>query len=256
MGAHMTSFDAERFAVIADIHGNADALVAVLEDIAAQSIRSIVNLGDHLSGPMAARETADLLLSHEMISIRGNHDRWLVECERKEMGSIDQVSFDQLDAHHLAWLRDLPATAQPAAGIFACHGTPRSDMIYWLETVSSGGDVILRPRSEVAAEASGLEASLMLCGHTHLQRRLELPDGRVILNPGSVGCPGYIDDIPVRHAVQTGHAAACYAIAEKTKHGWASTFRQVPYDPSRMIACAKAADHPQWVSRLATGWVN
>ncbi len=59
----MEDFDHSRFAVIADVHSNSDALAAVLRDIANQGIGSIVNLGDHLSGPMAARETADLLLS-------------------------------------------------------------------------------------------------------------------------------------------------------------------------------------------------
>jgi hypothetical protein len=77
----------------------------------------------------------------------------------------------------------------------------------------------------------------------------------VILNPGSVGCPGYIDDEPVRHVVQTGTSAACYAIAEKVSGGWATTFRHVPYDPTRMIELARAADHSNWETRLGTGWV-
>ena len=47
-----------RFAVIADIHGNADALSAVLADIDRRGIGTVVNLGDHFSGPLAAAETA------------------------------------------------------------------------------------------------------------------------------------------------------------------------------------------------------
>ena len=50
-----------RFAAIADIHGNASALEAVLADIAAQGIVDIVNLGDSLSGPLEAGRTADIL---------------------------------------------------------------------------------------------------------------------------------------------------------------------------------------------------
>lgn len=85
----MKDFDPRSFAVIADIHSNSDALKAVLRDIANQGIECVINLGDHLSGPMAARETAELLLSNEMPSIRGNHDRWLVENKREDMISID-----------------------------------------------------------------------------------------------------------------------------------------------------------------------
>lgn len=51
----------DRFAAIADIHGNADALAAVLRDIDAQGVAAIVNLGDHLSGPLAAAETLALI---------------------------------------------------------------------------------------------------------------------------------------------------------------------------------------------------
>lgn len=252
----MKDFDTNRFAIIADIHSNSDALQAVLQDISDQGIKSVVNLGDHLSGPMAARETAELLFSHDMPSIRGNHDRWLVENKREDMTSIDGAAFDQLDARHLDWLQELQPTLWLSEDVFACHGTPNSDTTYWMEKVSPEGEVVLRSQGEVSSEAAGIKASLFLCGHTHLPRRMDLPDGSVILNPGSVGCPGYIDDTPVHHVVQTGTSAACYAVVERTAGGWATAFRHVPYDPSRMIELARAANHPNWEGRLATGWVN
>ena len=59
-------------------------------------IATILNLGDHFSGPLAAAETARLLESREMISIRGNHDRWLIEQDRAHMGASDAAAFDQL----------------------------------------------------------------------------------------------------------------------------------------------------------------
>jgi hypothetical protein len=51
-----------KLAAVADIHGNGVALEAVLADIAALGIGEVVNLGDHLSGPLEARRTADLLM--------------------------------------------------------------------------------------------------------------------------------------------------------------------------------------------------
>ena len=252
----MPELDTTHFAIIADVHSNADALKAVFADIADQGIVSIVNLGDHLSGPMAARETAELLMARDMPSIRGNHDRRLVETEREDMISIDRAAYDQLDASHLAWLGALPPTLKLSEEVFACHGTPGSDTTYWLEAVTPGGDVVLRDRDAVAAEAADLEASLMLCGHTHIPRRVDLPGGRVILNPGSVGCPAYGDDVPFPHAVQTGTGAACYAVVQRTPDGWATAFRHVSYDPRRMIEMARAADHPNWAIRLATGWLS
>ncbi|WP_138464403.1 metallophosphoesterase [Poseidonocella sp. HB161398] len=251
----MKTFDSSRFAVIADIHGNSDALKAVLRDIADQGIASIVNLGDHLSGPMAARETADILMPLDMPSVRGNHDRWLAATAREDMHPVDGAAFDQIEARHLDWLRRLPPELWLSGDVFACHGTPESDTTYWLETVSPEGDVVARPRDEVAAAAAGIEAGLLLCGHTHLPRRMDLPDGRVILNPGSVGCPAYVDDLPVPHMVQAGTGAACYAVAERTGAGWQTSFRHVPYDPGRMIELARAGGHAHWETRLATGWV-
>ena len=51
-----------RFAAIADVHGNCVALEAVLADIAALGIAEVVNLGDHVSGPLEAGRTADMLI--------------------------------------------------------------------------------------------------------------------------------------------------------------------------------------------------
>ncbi|MEM9359439.1 MAG: metallophosphoesterase family protein [Pseudomonadota bacterium] len=252
----MKAFDDQRFAVIADIHSNADALLAVLQDISDRRIDSIINLGDHLSGPMAARETADILTAIKMLSIRGNHDRWLVEQERASMSSIDGVAFDQLEASHLDWLQKLPPTLEVSDEIFACHGTPASDTSYWMESVTVNGDVVLRAAEEIAKEAEGIKASLLLCGHTHLGRRVDLLDGRTILNPGSVGCPAYSDNRPVQHMVQTGTSAASYAVVERSRAGWITSIHYVPYDPNRMIALAREAGHSRWVPRLTTGWVN
>ena len=67
--------DRVRFAAIADIHGNLDALEAVLADIAREGITDVVNLGDHVSGPMEAAKTADLLRAQDFVTIRGDQDR-------------------------------------------------------------------------------------------------------------------------------------------------------------------------------------
>lgn len=251
----MTEFDTSRFAVIADIHGNVDALEAVLHDIADLGIESIVNLGDHLSGPMAPKATADLLMDREMKSIRGNHDRWLLETPREEMCSVDRVAIDELEPQHLEWLGGLAPTLWISDEVFACHGTPTSDVTYWAEQVAPDGRIVTRAPSDMRAEAGGFNASLFLCGHSHLPRRLDLAHGCVLLNPGSIGCPAYVDDLPVRHVVETGTSAACYAVVEKKQVAWATSFRHVPYDPSRMIALAEAHDHVHWGIRLTTGRV-
>jgi predicted phosphodiesterase len=70
-----------KFAAIADVHGNIAALEAVLADIAALGIADVVNLGDHVSGPLEAARTADLLIARGFPSIRGDQDRRLMTPE-------------------------------------------------------------------------------------------------------------------------------------------------------------------------------
>lgn len=66
-----------RIAVLPDIHGNLRALEAVLVDLKAELPDLVVNLGDHISGPLEAAETADLLMASGFFHIRENHDRQL-----------------------------------------------------------------------------------------------------------------------------------------------------------------------------------
>ncbi len=77
-----------RIAVIADIHGNVRALRAVMDDIKALAPDTVVNLGDCVSGPLEAAETADLLISLAWTTVRGNHDRQLLDRPVDKMGSF------------------------------------------------------------------------------------------------------------------------------------------------------------------------
>ena len=243
-----------KFAAIADIHGNAVALEAVFADIAALGISEIVNLGDHVSGPLEAARTADLLIERGFPSICGDQDRRLVELDRG--GGSRRMDYRQLERKHFDWLAGLPPTLSYRDDVFLCHGTPRDDAAYWLERVTPDAIVRLATIEEVEAEASGNEATLFLCGHTHIPRIVRLRDGRLVVNPGSVGLPAYTYAHPVPHTVETGTPDACYAILERTKSGWSATFRFVPYDHRAMAAMAARNGLPEWASALATGWVR
>lgn len=245
-----------KFAIIADIHGNSSALEAVLADMGHLGVTEAINLGDHFSGPLDAAATADLLLARNFPSIRGNHDRWLIETSPQNMGPSDRVAFDLLGQTHFEWLRSLPSSIHWKNEVFACHGTPNSDLTYWLERVSPDGSVRSSGLAEIEASADGINATLILCGHTHIPRLARLRDGRIILNPGSVGCPAYDDDVPVYHVMQNGNPNASYAIAEKTSNEWAFTFRSVPYDASQMIERARSNGRDEWARALSTGWIE
>src|SRR5215470_15130551 len=143
-----------RFAAIADIHGNCIALEAVLADIADLGITEIVNLGDHVSGPLEPRRTADLLIERGFPSIRGDQDRRLVELDLA--GTSHRTDYRQLDRSHLDWLASLQPTMVYHDEVFLCHGTPSSDTAYWLERVTGDAIIHATPIEDVEAEAVGI----------------------------------------------------------------------------------------------------
>ncbi|MGJ5080156.1 metallophosphoesterase family protein [Bradyrhizobium sp. HKCCYLS3013] len=245
-----------RFAAIADVHGNHLALEAVLADISAQGVTEIVNLGDMASGPLDARKTMDMLMPLEAVHVRGNHDRWLIDRPPEKMGAWERPAYAQLEADHLDWLRTIPATAVYQDEVFLCHATPDDDNIYWLERVAQDGAITCALLDDIERLAAGISQSLILCGHTHTARAVRLRDGRLIVNPGSVGSPGYSYNAPHPHVVQAGTPDARYAILELTSSGWSVSFRHVPYDHRSMAALARANGDEEFASALATGWIR
>lgn len=241
-----------RFAAMADVHGNYLALEAVLADIKAQGIEDIVNLGDMASGPLDAKRTIDIMMAMDAPCVRGNHDRYLTDYALDDMYPSDRFSHGQLE-EHLDWLRALPSSVVYRDAVYLCHATPADDNTYWLEAVTLDGVVHM---GAIEQKADGIAQSLILCGHSHIPRTVRLRDGRMIVNPGSVGGPGYRDMAPHPHAVETGTPDAAYAILEQRGDAWQVTYRQVPYDNQAMAALARANGREDWASALATGWIR
>jgi diadenosine tetraphosphatase ApaH/serine/threonine PP2A family protein phosphatase len=241
-----------RLAVIADIHGNADALAAVLADVAGFAPDAMVNLGDCFSGPLDAGRTADLLAGAGIAAtVRGNHDRWLLDAAL--MDDWDRAALPLLTPATMDWLAGLPATAV-IDDVFLCHATPQDDLGYWVEARTADGTRCLAGLEAIAGRAEGITQSLMLCGHTHVARVARLADGRVVANPGSVGCPGFRDAGQAR-PFSVGTPFAAYAIFDRIGPTWAVTHRHVPYDTRPAVARAQAAGWDDWASALATGWL-
>ena len=204
-----------RIAVIADIHGNALALRSVMDDIEHQKPDLVVNLGDHLSGPLDAAVTAGILMSQpHWVQIRGNHDRQLLEHAPSAMGPSDRAANSQIGEAERTWLRQLSPTAAPAEGVLLCHGTPADDLEYLLEDLSAAGPSLATP--ENLMRRLGGNSGAILCGHSHVARFVRLADGTVVLNPGSVGLQAY-EDIGHRfpHFMENGSPHARYALLDR-----------------------------------------
>jgi diadenosine tetraphosphatase ApaH/serine/threonine PP2A family protein phosphatase len=195
-------------------------------------------------------------MARDFVSIRGDQDRRLIELAAQGPDASRRMDFRALEPRHFAWMADQPPTLLYRDEVFLCHGTPRDDAAYWLDAVNDGGVVRVAPIETIEAEAAGVEASLMLCAHSHIPRVVRLRDGRMVVNPGSVGLPGFAYANPVPHVVETGTPDACYAVCERQRDGWAIAIRHVPYDNAAMAAMATRNGLPSWGSALATGWVR
>ena len=254
-----------KLAVISDIHGNLLALQAVLADIARQGVDQTVNLGDILSGPLQPAETADLLMAQGFPTIRGNHERQLLDV-LAQPGPVDAATADGYTASemlpaHASWLQALPVAIALNSAVRLCHGTPGSDLQYWLETVvpgfaqGQGPGVRAATLEEVAERLGSATHPVMLCGHSHVPRLLQC-GAVLIVNPGSVGLPAYADEQPHPHVIENGAPHARYALLEKTVQGWQVDLRAVPYDHLAQARVAAAHRRPDWAHALAGGFAQ
>ncbi|PWU23189.1 MAG: hypothetical protein C5B48_09055 [Candidatus Rokuibacteriota bacterium] len=160
-----------RVAALYDVHGNVHALEAVLAEVERERVDAIVFGGDIASGPFP-RETLKLVRAVDAVCIRGNADR------RDGAWGMDQWVWERLDPGTGAWLESLPEHAV-LDGVLFCHATPRS--LTEIVTPAMSDD-------RLAEILDGVEQSLVVAGHTHIQQDRRVGRRRFV-NPGSVGRP-------------------------------------------------------------------
>ena len=206
---------ARRVAALYDVHGNLPALDAVLAEV---GDALIVFGGDLASGPLPA-ETLDRIMELEALSIRGNADRELIG--EATGGLSDLWAQAQLEERHKAFLAGLPEQIEVEVDrvgrVLFCHGSPRGDEEMILRTTPDGW---LREMLE------GVDADVVVCGHTHMQFDRRVDRWRVV-NAGSVGLP-------------YGAAGANWlALGPDVEH------RRTPYDAEAFAARVETLDWPK-----------
>ena len=209
-----------RVAALYDVHGNLPALEAVLTEVQADAV--IVVGGDVTAGPLPA-ETLERLraLGDRVRWIRGNADR---ELDPNEQGLAPPDVIGWVRAQHseeqIAFLHGLPERleldVEGVGRVLFCHATPQNDTDIFLEGT---------PEDRVAPSFVGVEADVVVCGHTHMQFSREIAGVRVV-NAGSVGMA--YDDEP---------GAYWLALGPDVEH------RRTPYDPAGLEASAFPGDY-------------
>jgi predicted phosphodiesterase len=173
-----------------DIHGNPDALDAVLADPRAADPDAVVVGGDAVPGAFSAAVLDRLAaLSVPAVHwIRGNGEREVAAAadgpSADDAGAGDNAAemsaftAAELGADRARALGDLPLTVT-VDGVLFCHATPRSDE----ELVTR-----ISPASRWSEVLAGVDAALVIAGHTH-QQDDRVVDGVRFVNAGSVGLP-------------------------------------------------------------------
>ena len=239
----------ERIAAIADVHGNTWALDAVLADIRRRGVERIVNLGDSVYGSLDPGGAAERLMDPHIISIAGNQDRDVFAPTDAVRRSADhQFVTSRLSAAQISWLAGQPAT-YAIGDVLLCHGTPGSDETYLLETVTQHG-AVLAGSAEIQARLGETAQKVVLCGHSHVPHAVWLPDGRLMINPGSVGIPAYTEDLPYPHVMEAGSPHARYAILTPRPAGWDVEHIAIAYPWAEAAAVARRngrEDRARWI---------
>jgi putative phosphoesterase len=228
-----------KIAVIGDVHGNLQALEAVLKDAERRGCKVLLNTGDVLGYGADPEKVAKLLRSKPCISIIGNYDLKAFRIhEHKDLWPGDKPkdkllafewAYEHISPATRAWLKSLPQELRMDLGgqnLLMVHGSPDSmDEHLGPETPER--------RLEEIAEAAG--ADLIIVGHSHLPMSRTVKGVR-FLNPGSVGRP---DD---------GDPRASYALLQLSP--FRASLHRVRYDVRAAARAIKDAGLPKRFARM------
>jgi len=245
-------------AIVSDIHGNLEALNAVLEDIEAHNITDVICLGDVVGYGPNPIECLEIVRKRCKIAVKGNHEeavisepvdfnskaeqaiKWTQEAIRKAHGMQPKLNLD--------FLQQLPETAKLDEAVLV-HGTPRRPTRDYLFP----RDIIdFEKMKDIFAQVD----TYCFAGHTHIPGVFSadckythpsdlmagvyiLDEEKFIINVGSVGQP------------RDGDPRASYC----TFDGDSVVFRRVKYDFNKTMRKIYAIDSLQnsLGDRLAEG---
>jgi predicted phosphodiesterase len=249
-----------RYAVLSDIHGNLEALTAVLAHLQTERVDRYLCLGDIVGYGADPARCLERLQACEAVMVGGNHDlacvgrfdvSWFNDAARAAiLWTRDQLNFTDLNA-----LRRLPLTTTEGPCTLV-HGTLRHpERFEYLVDVAQAVDTL-----------NACQTLFCLVGHTHVpcvieydraSRRIAkvltgvdelaevafrdaVQDVRYLVNPGSVGQP------------RDGDArASCAVIDTDQKH---LAVRRIPYDVAAAQRKIRAAGLPGFLAdRLEIG---
>lgn len=121
-----------------------------------------------------------------------------------------------------------------------------------LEEVTGNGVFVFKDE-ELIAKTNHIKEQIILCGHSHVNRVIRLSNGKLILNPGSVGLPAYLGNAQVRFAMESMTPYAKYALIYADKNSIKIEQVNCPYDWNAASATARKNGREDWAQGLLYG---
>ena len=217
-----------RVALLADLHGNADAAAAVLDDARAHGVEQLLIAGDFVGYYYEPDRVLDLLAQWTWTAVAGNHEVMFAQWRRgdgrltiaSKYGSGLAEAEAKLGPDAIARLDALPAVWRGSIGgrtVLMCHGTPWDADAYVYPDDQTG---------TLQRMAEGGE-DLVMFGHTHYPVLVKVGATQVV-NPGSVGQP------------RDRNPDAAWALWNTSDNG--VTLMRTPYDQAQLIEQCRAHD--------------
>jgi protein phosphatase len=229
-----------RLAVIADLHANLTATLAVHEDIQRRGIGDIWVLGDLVGKGPRPKEVLDWVASHASVALMGNWDIRVAGASNRPQ---DLWPRSQLSPGQLEYLSNLAfAHEETFSGMLwrFVHASAKS-VFHRIYPHSSLPDQreMFQPQAEHDLHST---ADAVVYADVHEALIVDV-EGRPLINTGSVGNP--LDSV-----------LASYLILEFEPNGYSSTIARVNYDREAEVAVAEMTQMPfvrEYVHELRTG---
>lgn len=215
-------------AVLSDIHGNYIALKKCLDYALAQNIKKYIFLGDYVGELAYPEKTMQILYKmntkYECCFIKGNkEDYWLnyyrsgkkIWRDNNSTTGALLYTYSHLNKVDLEFFQKLPVAQnlkiENMPQITICHGSPYKV-----------NEKLLSDMDRTYKIMDSINSSIILCGHTHIQKKFEY-NGKMVLNAGAVGVPLYSD------------GKSQFLILYESEKSWKEEFVSLEYEVDKVI---------------------
>lgn len=218
-----------KIAVLSDIHGNHHALKACIEVALKNAVNTFIFLGDYLGEFAYPQKTMEILYEmkdkYQCYFVRGNKEDYSLDLKQEKNSEWRNggneiygiiYNYESLRERDFEFFSSLPISQtlffEGFESITCCHGS-----------IKRNTKGLLSLTEEMIEEIKECKSKYILCGHTHVQKIIEV-EGKIIINPGAVGV-----------ALHSSNGESRFTILESKGQEWTYELMHVNYDKEKVV---------------------